>query len=405
MLFRSGSFLIGLGFPPFQAATVCLLANTAPVAWGGVGNPVRVLAVVTGLPVGDLNAMMGRILPPFSLILPIWLVRTTVNWKQTWEVLPALLVSGGAFAGMQFFWSNFVEEPSLVDIVAAIFSLLAMVVFLKFWKPANLLEIQERDTKLQARSHSTASVLRGWSPFILASVFIFLCGLPAINKHLIIPALSFPMPGLHNAVLRVPPVVSIPTPKEAIMDLNVISLPGTAVFAGAFLSALLLGMPVSRALALLWRTFRELIPSVMAILFMVGLAYVAGYSGMDTILGLSLTHTGWFYPLFGTLLGWLGVALTGTDAGSNALFGNLQRVTAEQLHISPILMASANSTGGVMGKMIAAPSIVVASTSTNQQGQEAAIFKAVLKHSIILAFLVGLLVLLYAYVFTWVVPK
>jgi len=216
--------------------------------------------------------------------------------------------------------------------------------------------------------------------------------------------LNFPMPGLDNAVLRVPPVVSAPKPESAVMDLNVISLPGTAVFAGAFLSALLLGMPLGRALTLLWRTFRQLVPSLLAILFMVGLAYVTRYSGMDTILGLSLTHTGWFYPLFGTLLGWLGVALTGTDAGSNALFGNLQKVTAEQLHLSPILMASANSTGGVMGKMIAAPSIVVASTATHQEGQEAAIFKTVLRHSIVLGVLVGVLVLLYAYVFRWVVP-
>jgi lactate permease len=400
----AGSFLIGLGFPPFQAATVCLLANTAPVAWGGVGNPVRVLAGVTSLPEPALNAMMGRILPPFSFLLPLYLVRTTVNWKQTWEVLPALLVSGAAFAGMQFFWSNF-AETSLVNIVASIFSLLVMVGFLKLWKPANLLEIQDRDPKMQAKRHSSAAVLKAWSPFIMASVFIFLTGLPAIKPHLITPALKVHMPGLDNAVLRMPPVVPTPTPKEAIMDLNVIALPGTGLFVVAYLSALLLGIPAWRGLALFGRTFRQLFPSMMAIVLMVGLAYVAGYSGMDTILGLSLTHTRWFYPLFGTLLGWLGVALTGTDAGSNALFGNLQRVTAEQLHLSPILMASANSTGGVMGKMISAPSIVVASTATNQQGQEAAIFKAVLKHSIILAFLVGLLVMLYAYVLTGMVPK
>jgi len=400
----AGSFLIGLGFPPFQAATVCLLANTAPVAWGGVGNPVRVLAAVTNLPEASLNAMMGRILPPFSFLMPLYLVRTTVNWKQTWEVLPALLVSGVSFAGMQFYWSNY-RETSLVNIVAAIFSLLVMVGFLKVWKPARVLEFQSREARPPAKKHSSAAVLKAWSPFIFASVFIFLCSLPAIKPHLVLPALKIHMPGLDNAVMRMPPVVPAPTPKEAILDLNVISLPGTALFVIAFLSALPLGMSVSRALALLWRTFRQLLPSVTAIILMVGLAYVAGFSGMDTILGLSLTHTGWLYPLFGTLLGWLGVALTGTDAGSNALFGNLQRVTAEQLHLSPILMASANSTGGVMGKMISAPSIVVASTSTNQQGQEAAIFKAVLKHSIILAFLVGLLVLLYAYAFTWAIPK
>ena len=400
----AGSFLIGLGFPPFQAATVCLLANTAPVAWGGVGNPVRVLAAVTSLPEQSLNAMMGRILPPFSFLMPLYLVRTTVNWKQTWEVLPALLVSGASFAGMQFYWSNF-QETNLVNIVAAIFSLLVMVGFLKVWKPGNLLEVQDCDNKLQLMKHSSAAVLKAWSPFIFASVFIFLCGLPAIKPHLNLPALKIHMPGLDNAVLRMPPVVPAPTPKEAIIDLNVISLPGTHVFIVAFLSALALGMPASRALALFGRTLRQLFPSMAAIMLMVGLAYESAYSGMDTILGLSLTHTRWFYPLFGTLLGWLGVALTGTDAGSNALFGNLQRVTAEQLHLSPILMASANSTGGVMGKMISAPSIVVASTSTNQQGQEAAIFKAVLKHSIILAVLVGLVVMLYAYVLTGAIPK
>jgi lactate permease len=200
-------------------------------------------------------------------------------------------------------------------------------------------------------------------------------------------------------------VVPVPTPETAVMDLNVLSLPGTAVFVGGFLSALLLGMPAGRALAILVRTFLQLIPSLLAISFMVGLAFVTKYSGMDTVLGLSLTHTGWLFPLFGTLLGWLGVALTGTDAGSNALFGNLQKVTAEQLNLSPILMASANSAGGVMGKMIDAQSIVVASTSTHQEGNEAAIFKAVFKHSLGLAILVGLLVLFYAYVCPQVIPK
>jgi len=196
----------------------------------------------------------------------------------------------------------------------------------------------------------------------------------------------------------------VPTPEGAMLDLNILALPGTAVFAGAFVSALLFGMPVLRIMGLLGRTIRQLIPSLLAISFMVGLAYVTRYSGMDTVLGLSLTRTGWLYPLCGTLLGWLGVALTGTDAGSNALFGNLQKVTAEQLNLSPVLMASANSAGGVMGKMIDAQSIVVASTSTGQVGKEAAIFWAVFRHSIILALLVGLLVMAYAYLWPAVVP-
>lgn len=400
----AGSFLIGLGFPPFQAATVCLLANTAPVAWGGVGNPIRVLGLVTGLPEHELNAMVGRILPPFSLILPFWLVRSMVSWKQTWEVFPALLVSGVSFAGMQFYWSNF-QESGLVDIIAAIFSLLMMVGFLKFWKPRTLMCVDRGAVSIQMQQHSIAAIGKAWSPFLLSSVFIFISGMPSLNKYLKIAALSFPMPGLHNAVIRVAPVVPVPTPEPAMVDLNIFALPGTAVFVGTFLSALLLGMPLLRTFSILGRTFKQLAPSLLAISFMVGLAYVTRYSGMDTILGLSLTHTGFLFPLFGTMLGWLGVALTGTDAGSNALFGNLQKVTAEQLHLSPVLMTAANSAGGVMGKMIDAQSIVVASTSTYQEGKEAAIFKAVFKHSIALAFLVGLLVLAYAYLFPGVIPK
>ena len=399
----AGAFLIGLGFPPFQAAVLCLLANTAPVAWGGVGNPIRVLALVTSLPEPELNAMVGRILPPFSLILPLWLVRSMVDWKRTWEVWPALLVSGGSFAAMQFYWSNF-QESGLVDIIAAIFSLLVMVGFLKFWKPSKLMRVANGVPSGTGPAHSPTTVVKAWSPFLLSSVFIFVAGVPALNKYLKISALNFPMPGLHNAVIRVPPVTPVPTPEAAMLDLNILALPGTAVFAGAFVSALLFGMPVPRIMGLLGRTIRQLIPSLLAISFMVGLAYVTRYSGMDTVLGLSLTRTGWLYPLCGTLLGWLGVALTGTDAGSNALFGNLQKVTAEQLNLSPVLMASANSAGGVMGKMIDAQSIVVASTSTGQVGKEAAIFWAVFKHSIILALLVGLLVMAYAYLWPAVVP-
>jgi lactate permease len=399
----AGSFLIGLGFPHFQAATLCLLANTAPVAWGGVGNPIRVLNGVTGLPTHELNAMVGRILPPFSFILPAWLVITMVGWRRALEVLPALLVSGASFAAMQFYWSNY-QETGLVDIVAAIFSLLVMVAFLRFWKPRHLLEGGEGARTIELREHGVLAILRGWSPFALASVFIFLWALPAFTRFLKIPALTFPTPGLHGAVIRVPPVVPIPTPETASIDLNFFALPGTAVFLGAFLAAPLLGVSVVRSLRILGRTFRQLVPSMLAISFMVGLAYVTRYAGMDTVLGLSLTRTGFIYPFFGTLLGWMGVALTGTDAGSNALFGNLQKVTAEQIGISPVLMASANSAGGVMGKMIDAQSIVVASSACGLAGREADVFRAVFWHSLALASLIGLLVMLYAYVIPWIVP-
>jgi len=405
----AGSFLIGLGFPPFQAATLCLIANTAPVAWGGVGNPLRVLAGVTGLDEMTLSAMTGRILPPLSLILPLWLVRSMVNWRETREVWPALAVSGLSFALMQFYWSNFMDN-SLVDVVSALFSLLVMVAFLKFWRPKNVLRVgdggkgRRGDVIPDIPRHSTATVLKGWSPFLLASVFIFIAGYPAINKYLTFASLRQPMPMLHNAVLRVPPVAPN-LPEAAIVDLNLLSLPGTAIFIGTILASLWLGLSLDKTLRILARTFRELIPSLAAISFMVGLAYVTRYSGMDTVMGLSLTRTGPLYPFFGTMLGWLGVALTGTDAGSNALFGNLQKVTAEQLGLSAVLMGAANSAGGVMGKMIDAQSIVVSSAATHQTGNEAAIFKAVFKHSVILASLVGVIVMLYAFVFKGLVPQ
>jgi len=409
----AGSFLIGLGFPPFQAATLCLLANTAPVAWGGVGNPIRALAGVTGLPEGALSAMTGRILPPLSAILPLWLVRCMVPWRQTREVWPAIAVSGLSFAGMQYYWSNY-QDTGLVDITAAIFSLLVMVGFLKLWKPRNILENAPNAASvpgagdsagLLSRKHSTVAVLKAWSPFMLASVFIFVAGIPEVNNALSFSSWKQPVPLLHNAVLRVPPVVATATPEAAIADLNIVALPGTAIFVGAGLAALLLGVSFGRICRMFVRTFIELVPSLVAILFMVGLAFITRYSGMDTVLGMSLTRTGLAFPFFGTLLGWLGVALTGTDAGSNVLFGNLQKVTAEQLHISPVLMSAANSSGGVMGKMIASPSIVVSSTATQQVGNEAAIFKAVFKHSIILAALVGLIVTFYAFVIPWIIPR
>jgi lactate permease len=397
----TGAFLIGLGFNPFQAAVLCLLANTAPVAWGGVGNPIRVLAAVTGLPEMQFSAMAGRILPPLSLILPFWLVRSMVGWRETWQVWPALLVSGASFAGMQFYWSNF-QEPGLVDVVSAIFSLLVMVAFLKVWKPAEVIPVSGQ-LAASTRHHSTMEVLKGWSPFIIASVLIFLSGLPALARHVNFAALRTPMPYLHNAVLKMPPVAPVPMPEDATVNLNFVAIPGTVIFVAGVIAALLAGLSLAKTLRVFASTVVQMMPALLAISFMVGLAYLTRYAGMDTVLGLSLTGTGWLFPFFGTLLGWLGVALTGTDAGSNALFGNLQKVTAEQLGLSPILMGAANTTGGVMGKMIDAQSIVVSSSATHQQGNEAAIFKAVFFHSIVLASLVGLIVMFYAYVMpSWI---
>jgi lactate permease len=408
----AGSFLIGLGFEPFQAATLCLLANTAPVAWGGVGTPIRVLSGVTGFSEPVLSAMTGRILPPISAILPLWLVRSMVGWRETYEVWPALCVSGLSFALTQFYWSNF-QESGLVDIIAALISLLTMVAFLKVWRPPTSVDslgppgYRSESSGLEPLHprHSTVAVLKGWSPFLLVSVFIFMWARPEIARLVTFDALKQPVPYLHRAVLRMPPVAPESAPEDAIADLNILAVPGTAVFLSAVLAGLFLGMSPARIATSFVQTSRRLYPSLLAISFMVGLAYVTRYSGMDTILGLSLTKTGPLFPFFGTLLGWLGVALTGTDAGSNALFGNLQKVTAERLGISPILMASANSSGGVMGKMIDAQSIVVSSTATHQVGNEAAIFKSVIKHSVVLACLVGAIVMFYSLVAPALIPQ
>jgi lactate permease len=399
----AGAFLMGLGFSPFQSATLCLLANTAPVVWGGVGNPIRTLGGVTGLPEAQFSAMAGRILPPLSLILPFWLVRSMVGWRETFQVWPALLVSGLSFAGMQFYWSNY-QDIGLVDVVAAIFSLLMTIAFLRFWKPRKLIPVSG-DLLIPANRHSAAQVFKGWSPFIVASVLIFITGLPSIANYLNFDALRMPMPYLHNAVLKMPPIAPKPMPEDATVNLNFVGIPGTVVFVAGLVAALLAGLPPGKIARLFKATVQQMMPSLLAISFMVGLAYVTRYCGMDTIMGLSLTGTGKLYPFFGTLLGWLGVALTGTDAGSNALFGNLQKVTAQQLSLSPILMGAANSTGGVMGKMIDAQSIVVASSATNQQGNEAVIFKTVFWHSIALAVLVASIVMFYAYVVPWAVPR
>jgi len=414
----AGSFLIGLGFNPFQAATLCLVANTAPVAWGGAGNPIRVLAGVTGLGEPALSAMTGRILPLLSFILPLWLVRSMVGWRETLEVWPAIAVSGISFAAMQFYWSNF-QETGLVDIVAGVFSLLVTVVFLRAWKPKTILDNkgvtaspgagrQVDGASLAAAPAiarpSTGAVVKAWSPFILASVFIFASGVPSINKAFTFEGLKRPFPALHNLVMRVPPVAPAAAPEPAIADMNILGNAGTAIFLAGIVSALAIGLSLKDTLRILGRTFVKLTPSVLAICFMLALAFVTKYSGSDTTLGLSMTRTGVAYPFFGTLLGWLGVALTGTDASSNALFGNLQKVTATQLGISPVLMAAANSSGGVMGKMIDAQSIVVSSTATLQVGNEAAIFRAVFKHSIILAIIVGLIVTAYAFWFAGLVP-
>ena len=399
----SAAFMVGLGFQPFYAAALCLIANTAPVAWGALGTPVHTLAAVTALPEADLNAMIGRILPFTSIIVPFWLVRTMVPWKETFAVLPAILVTGVFFAVPQFYWSNY-QDSNLVDIVAALVSLVAIVVLLRLWKPREIWRFPEEEAAPAHGAATKGAVLRAWMPFVILSVFVFSWGLPSVKKVLNVVTPIFPVPGLHQGVARVAPVVAGVVPEAALFDFNWLSATGTGVFLAAVVSGLALGLsPRELGRTFLLTAHRMRMPLV-AIACMLGLGFVTRYSGVDAVLGLACTRTGFLYPFFGTFLGWLGVALTGSDTSSNALFGSLQRITAEQLGFDPVLMAAANSSGGVMGKMVDAQSIVVSTAATHQVGNEGRIFRFVLWHSIALGAIVGLIVMAYAFVFPQLVP-
>jgi len=442
----AGAFMIGLGFRPFHAAALNLIANTAPVAWGSIGTPVHTLAAVCALPESDLSAMIGRILPFTAIIVPFWLVRVMVGWKETFEVLPAILVVGVSFGLTQFLWSNYVDS-NLVDIVAGVVSIVATLVFLRFWKPLNVWRFDyERETValplpavgikdqvggewaadrfdgyVTARSYSSRQVLKAWMPFAVLSFFVLVFGLPSIKlaiNQATTPAFKVYLPDgkirpgppgwnvpyLHNAIYRSQPVVSTPTPEPARYDFNWLSATGTSCFLAAVVSGLLLGRSPVGLMKIFWRTLVRMRLAMVAISFMLGLGYVTRYSGLDAVLGLAFTRTGWLYPFFGTFLGWLGVALTGSDTSSNALFGSLQRITSRQLGIDPVLMCAANSAGGVMGKMVDAQSITIATAATAQVGNEGIIFRFVAWHSIALGSIVAIIVMLYAYVFSHAIP-
>jgi lactate permease len=420
----SAAFLVGLGFRPFQAALLCLIANTAPVAWGGIGIPILTLSTVTGLDVNALSAMSGRILPILSVVIPFWLVATLTSLRKTWEVRFHLLVIGGTFAAVQFLWSNFVGFE-LVDIVSSVSSLCAGVIVIRLWKPREVWRFEgdpEPKDALSAdefgfseipKGLTTRRVARAWMPFALLTAFVLVWGIPA-SKSLGTPAvkecldrqLSWKpeLPWLHLKVARGEAVTGRETPtaqdlEKAQLEVVPLSATGTAVFLAAVASGLLLGVSSTKMARLFARTIRRMMPAIAAILCMLSLGFVTKYAGMDAVLGLAFTRTGpLFYPIFGTLLGWLGVALTGSDTSSNVLFGNLQKITAQKLGLDPILMASANSTGGVMGKMIDAQSIVVAAAATGEGGHEGALLRAVLRHSIVLALIVGAIVWFYAHV-------
>ncbi|AWK88310.1 L-lactate permease [Azospirillum thermophilum] len=415
----TGAILIGLGFSPLAASGLSLIANTAPVAYGALGTPIVTLGAVTGLDPFELGAMAGRQLPFFSVLVPFWLIAAFAGLRGMLQIWPAILVCGVTFAVPQFLVSNY-HGPWLVDVVAALVSMGCLVAFLKVWQPRTLWASpalrgddpsagavlpQARSLGAAARPpayghpHGSGEVMRAWTPWIILCVFVFIWGTQTF-KDLVNPLFfpKFPIEGLHNLVQKVPPVVAKPTPEAAVFNFNILTMTGTGIFLAAVVSGFVMGYSPARLIAAYGRTLWVVRYSLITIAAMLALGTLTRYSGVDATLGLAFAGTGLLFPFFSALLGWLGVALTGSDTASNVLFGGLQRITAEQLGLSPVLMAATNSTGGVMGKMIDAQSIVVASTATGWFGHEGTILRYVFWHSIVLACLVGGLVMLQAYV-------
>jgi len=401
----TAAMLIGLGFTPLAASGLSLIANTAPVAFGALGTPIIALAAVTGLDLHELSGMVGRQLPFFSVLVPFWLITAFAGWRRMLEVWPPILAAGVSFAIPQYLVSNF-HGPWLVDIVAAVASMAALAVFLKVWRPARTMTAMPgapEEGSLAADmpsavAHTSSAIRRAWMPWVILSVFVFLWGIPQVRAMLDdVWVAKLAVPGLHELVQKVPPVVASPKIEAAVFSFNALSSTGTGILLAAIVSGFALGYGPAGLVRMYARTLYLVRYSLLTIACMLAIGFVTRYSGIDATLGLALANTGWLYPLFGTYIGWLGVTLTGSDTSSNVLFGGLQRVTAEQLGLNPVLMAAANSSGGVMGKMMDAQSIVVASTATRWYGHEGSILRFVAFHSIALATLVGLLVLGQAY--------
>jgi len=406
----TAAMLMQLGFAPIRASAMALLANTAPVAFGSVGIPITTLAQVTGLDVLELSKMAGRQLPVFSLMIPFWIVVAYGGWRALAGVWPAALVAGGSFASVQFLVSNF-HGPWLVDTAAGLASITSLVVLLRFWRPSDRWTPPE-EARLEpgtptapgsaenaptpaAPTALARSTGNPWVPWLLLAGVLFVWGVPAVRKSLDgLSAPSFPVPGIHQQVVRVPPVVEAVAarPEEALFKLNWISATGSGILLAGILAGFWMGFSPREMVRTYAATALRVRGSLVTIAAMLALGNITKYSGADATLGLALAGTGPLYPFFGTLLGWLGVALTGSDTASNVLFGGLQKITSQQLGLNPYLMCAANSVGGVMGKMIDAQSIVVAGVATRVHGQEGKILRAVFGHSIALASLVGLLV-------------
>jgi len=416
----SGAMLAGLGFDPFYAAGICLLANTAPVAFGSIGIPVITLANVTGLPVMPLSAMVGRLCAMMSVTIPMYLLVVMAGFARAMEVLPAIVACGVSFASTQFLVSNLLG-PDLTDIMSSLTCIVVMVAVLKLWRPKRIMRL-EGDQPVAARAavHSGAEVFEAWMPYLLLVVSVLLVGAPAIKNsidartHTLLPASwksatvmnGIFVPGLHNLIRRIPPVTPTESPYAAVFTFNWLTASGTACFIATLVAALFLRVGPSKLLGIYVDTFKQLKFAILTIAAMLGLAYLMNYSGMTSTLGLSMAATGSAFPFFSAVVGWMGVFLTGSDTSTNALFGNLQVVTANALHLNPVLTASVNSAAGVMGKMISIQSIAVAVAATGMTAaDESRLFRFTIKHSVLLMTAIGVIALLFAYVFPGAVPS
>src|SRR5689334_11881249 len=417
----TGAILIGLGFSPLAASGLSLIANTAPVAYGGMGTPIIVLNSVTqntDAYLLTLSSMVGRQLPFFSVLVPFWIVIAFCGLRGTLQVWPAVLVAGLSFAIPQFLISNY-HGPWLVDMLSAMVSIITVALFLKYWKPRHVLldasgsgtavSYQQSQINREHHGHSREQVIKAWTPWLILTVILAIWGIPWVKNHILnwpgITYWEWSIPGLHKVVQRVPPAVEKAYTEGAVWKWGFISATGTAILLAAIISGKIMGFRAREMVGMWVETVGIMRFSILTILAMLALGYTTRYSGMDATLGLAFAHTGWLYPFFGTIIGWIGTALTGTDAASNALFGSQQVITANKLGLSPTLMAAANSSGGVMGKMIDAQSIVVASVATNYIGKEGVILRYVFWHSLALAALIGVFVMLQAYVFPGMVPS
>lgn len=417
----SGAMLAGLGFNPFYAAGICLLANTAPVAFGSIGIPVTTLANVTGLPVMDLSGTVGMLCAMISVVIPGYLVVVMAGAKRALEVWPAILACGLSFAGVQFYVSRNIG-PELTDILSALTCIVVMVAVLKLWKPANIMRLEgDKPVSLTMARHSGSEIFMAWMPYLLLVVFVLMWGEPDIKVALnrwtdsLWPA-WMPMhdtdlnrllvPGLHNEITRIPPVVASPGPYAAPYEMNWLSASGTACFLAILATALVLRVSPRRVAKTYVDTFKQLKFAILTIASMLGLAYLMNYSGMTSTLGLALAASGGLFPFFSAVVGWMGVFLTGSDTSANALFGNLQVVTANAIGLNPILTASVNSAAGVMGKMISIQSIAVAVAATGMtRADESRLFRFTIKHSILLMVAMGVISMLFAYVFPQAIPS